>query len=282
MVAPSGPLTAERISDGIERLESWQLEIRPGKHLHDRHQELPYLAGTDEDRAADFMTAWTDPDVAAIWCGRGGYGAQRMVDLLDFDALRAAGRKHLIGFSDITDLHSRLGRELDQVTIHGPIATGVQLDDPVSAAAVRQLIFEQPAAGSRLLTGEALVGGRAQGRLFGGNVALISDDLGVEPAPSEPTIVIMEEVGEVAYRLDRKLTQLRRSGWFSQVSGIVLGDFTETDDRELIDVVLADRLGDLGIPVLHRAPVGHGDRNVAVPLGALVTLDADAGRLTLD
>jgi muramoyltetrapeptide carboxypeptidase len=281
LVAPAGPLATERIAWGIELLQSWGYVVRPGKHLGDRHPELGYLAGADQDRAADFMAAWTDPEVSAVWCARGGYGAQRMVDLLELDALRAAGPKHLIGFSDITTLHSRLGRELWQVTVHGPVGTGRQLADDPSARAVRSLLSERPAPGTTLITGEPLVDGWATGRLAGGNLALIADDLGVEPPPSEPTVVIMEDVGEQAFRLDRMLTQLRRSGWFTRVTGIVLGDFTESDDPDLVAAVLADRLTDLGIPVIRNAAFGHGDRNLALPLGAEVVLDADGGILRL-
>lgn len=281
LIAPSGPVSAEQVVHGLDRMRDWGFRPRPGRHLTDRHPVLGHLAGTDADRAADLMAAWTDPEVAAIWCARGGYGAQRMIDLLDPAALRRAGPKHLIGFSDITALHARLGRELDQITVHGPVATGRQLDDPASADSLRTLLSGRPGSGQLLLRAEPLVGGRAAGRLIGGNLALIADDLGIEPAPRTPSIVIIEDIGEEAYRVDRMLTRLRRSGWFSQVTGVVVGDFTGTDDPGQIAAVLADRLVDLGVPVLHRAPVGHGDRNLAVPLGAVVVLDADEATLRL-
>lgn len=275
-------MPADRIERGIARLEAeWGFTVRPGSHLHDRHGSLSYLAGDDHDRAADLTRAWTDPDVAAVWCARGGYGAQRMVDLLDYDAMRATGPKHLIGFSDITALHTRIGRELDQVTLHAPVGTGQQLTDRPSADAVRRLLTAEPEPGAELITGTALCPGTAEGRLIGGNLALLAGDLGIEPAPQVPSIVIIEDVAETGYRLDRMLTQLRRCGWFEAVTGVVLGDFTESGDSELIDAVLADRLGDLGVPMLHRAAFGHADRNLALPLGAAVTLDADAGSLQL-
>lgn len=258
-------------------LRSWRFDVRPGDHLGDHHPRLGYLAGADEDRAADFHAAWTDPDVTAVWCARGGYGAQRMVDLLDFAALRAAGPKHLIGFSDITALHGRIGRELGQITIHGPVGTGSQLNDGPSAAALRSLVSTKPAPGATLMTGSPLVPGSATGRLIGGNLALIAGDLGVEPLPDEPSVVIIEDVGEQGYRLDRMLTQLRRAGYFDNVVGLVLGDFTDTDDQELAAAVLADRLTDLGVPVLQHAAFGHASRNLALPLGAVVDLDATMG-----
>lgn len=281
LVAPSGPIPAERVTHGIELLRSWRFDVRPGAHLGDHHPRLGYLAGSDEDRAADFQAAWTDPDVAAVWCARGGYGAQRMVDLLDFDALRAAGPKHLIGFSDITALHARIGRELGQVTIHGPVGTGSQLDDGPSVAALRSLFSLEPAPGATLITGAGLVPGSATGRLIGGNLALIAGDLGVEPLPTEPSVVIIEDIGEQGYRLDRMLTQLRRAGFFREVVGVVLGDFTETDDEALVTEVLADRLADLGVPVLCQAAFGHAGRNLALPLGAVVDLDATEGVVRL-
>ena len=125
------------------------------------HDHLGYLAGDDRLRAADFVAAWTDPDTAAVWAARGGYGAQRMVDLLDFDLLRAAGPKHLVGFSDITALHSRLGRELGQVTVHGPVAGSVeQLSDEPTGRSLRQLIMDR--AGARVPCWSAGCGVRAR------------------------------------------------------------------------------------------------------------------------
>jgi muramoyltetrapeptide carboxypeptidase len=281
VVAPSGPLSPERIASGLDKLNSWGLSVVPGKHVHDHHRRLGYLAGDDADRADDLMTAWTDPGVSAIWCARGGYGAQRMIDLLDFDQLRAAGPKHLIGFSDITALHARIGRELDQVTIHGPTAASHQLDDPESFAGLQALAFATPEPGQKLITGDRLVPGTAGGRLIGGNLSLISDDLGVEPAPDEPVIALFEEVREECYRIDRMLTQLRRSGWFDMVVGIVLGQFSEADDSEQVQALLDDRLSGLGIPIMADVPVGHTDHNLALPLGAQVWLDADHGVLAL-
>ena len=103
----------------------------------------------DEDRAAELTAAWSNPDVDAVWTARGGYGAQRMIDLIDYDALRAAGPKHFLGFSDITALHERIGRELGQVTLHAPAVAAalVQLADPPTADSLRRLLFEDPDPG---------------------------------------------------------------------------------------------------------------------------------------
>lgn len=282
VIAPSGPCDAERLAAGSDVLRSWGLEVRYAPHTLELHPRLPYLAGEDALRASDLVAAWTDPETSAVWAARGGYGAQRMVDLVDYGALRAAGPKHFIGFSDITALHSRIGRELGQVTLHGPVAAGVgQLGDTATVDCVRALIMTSPEAGMSLCTGSSLVSGVATGRLVGGNLALVSSDLGIEPVPEVPSIVVLEDVGEDAYRVDRMLTQLLRAGWFANVIGIVIGDFTDTDETELIADVVADRLDDLGLPTLRGADVGHGDRNLTLPLGATVRLDCCGGTAAL-
>jgi muramoyltetrapeptide carboxypeptidase len=117
----------------------------------------------------------------------------------------------------------------------------------------------------------------AQGRLVGGNLSLVASDLGIEPISAEPRIAVFEDVAEDGYRIDRMLTQLLRAGWFDRVVGIVIGDFAESTEPTLIEHVVADRLDVLGVPILRGARVGHGARNLALPLGAQVRLDATAG-----
>ena len=231
-------------------------------------------------RAADFIAAWTDPDIAAVWAARGGYGAQRMLDLLDRDLLRAAGPKHLVGFSDITALHGRLGRELGQVTVHGPVAGSVeQLPDAETGCSAAAADHDRARAGAcRWPPGAASCPGGRPGRLWGGNLTLLASDVGIEPAPAEPVILVIEDVGEDGYRVDRMLTQLRRAGWLDRVRGVLVGDLG--DDR-LAPAVLRHCLADLGVPLVVDVPVGHGARNLALPLGAEVELEVDASLGTL-
>jgi muramoyltetrapeptide carboxypeptidase len=270
------------VTHGIAVAESWGLRVRVAPHVFSGHDRLGYLAAPDEARAAGLQQAWCDPDVRAVWAVRGGYGAQRMVDLLDGAAMRAAGRKHMIGFSDVTALHARLGRELDQVTIHGPgLASVDQLADPAVARALHALLFGELRPGSVLATGRpasspSTGSGHVAGRLAGGNLSLLAADVGIELAPSEPTILLLEDVNEPAYRIDRMLTQLLRSGRFENVVGVVVGDLGVPDDT-----LLLDRLGPLGVPILAGLDVGHGSRNLALPLGADVRLDVTPGGGTL-
>jgi muramoyltetrapeptide carboxypeptidase len=278
VVAPAGPVDEARLEVGVAILESWGLVVELGDHVRAADGRLSYLAGTDAQRASDFAAAWTHPEVDAVWAARGGYGSQRMVDRLDWDLLRAAGPRHLVGFSDVTALHGRLGRELAQVTVHGPgVASVAQLRDSPTAASVHRLVMGDLNPGVVLAEGRPLVPGNAAGRLWGGNLSLLAADVGVEPPPTDTTILLLEEVAEPAYRTDRYLTQLLRAGRLDRVRGVLVGDVGAGASA------VADRLGDRGIPVVVDAPVGHGDRNLALPLGAQVRLDASGstGTLTL-
>ena len=278
VVAPAGPVDAARLVAGVEILRSWGLSVELGEQVLTVADRLSYLAGTDAQRAADFTAAWTDPEVAAVWAARGGYGSQRMVDRLDWSRLRVAGPKHLVGFSDVTSLHGRLGRELGQVTVHGPgVGSVAQLRDPPTAESTRRMVMGVPVPGRVLAEGRTLVPGDATGRLWGGNLTLLAGDVGVEQAPVEDGVLVVEEVAEPAYRIDRLLSHLRRAGWLDRVRGVLVGDVGAGG------AAVADRLGDRGVPVVVDAPVGHGARNLALPLGAHVRLDAAGatGTLTL-
>lgn len=282
VVAPCGPVRAERLEQGTEVLRSLGLVIKAGPNTATVHDRLGYLSAGDRERADELTAAWTDPEVDAVWAARGGYGAQRMVDLVDFPALRAAGPKHFLGFSDVTALHARIGRELDQITIHAPAAATVaQLSDQPTVERVRRLLFEPAQPGAEVCSGESVVPGTGRGMLIGGNLALIASSVGVDPAPDRPSILFIEDVGEECYRVDRMITQLLRSGWLSKITGVVLGHFTETDDEDLLGRVFADRLGGLGIPVISGIPTGHAKRNLALPLGAEMELSADHERGSL-
>ena len=283
VVAPAGPVPVERLEAGLEVLRSWGLDVREMPHVRGRRQDLPHLAAADATRAADLMAAWTDHDVAAVVAARGGYGTQRVLDLLEWDGLAAAGPKVLLGFSDVTALHQAFGRRLGLSTLHGPVATSLGGGDEASREHLHRMLFEPESAVD--LTpepGAGLVGGRAEGVLLGGNVAVLAAEVGTPTAqPAAECIAVLEDVGEDLYRLDRLLTQLLRSGWFDDVRGIVLGGFAGCGSDDSLRRLFEDRLAPLGVPTLLGAPFGHADRNLAVPFGVPAALDADAGTLTL-
>ena len=283
VTAPAGPVQAAQLDAGVAVLQSWGLEVRLMEHVLGQHQQLSYLSGDDSSRAADFMRAWCDPEVTAVFCARGGYGVQRMLGLLDWDALAAAGPKVLVGFSDVTALQQAISARLGLSTIHGPVVTSLGAGDEPAREHLRALLFE-PSAGTSLTPSPvpALAGGRAEGVLVGGNLALLAADLGTPRAHSAfGSIAVLEDVSEELYRVDRLLTQLLRAGWFDGVRGIAFGQFTNCGFAKSLRYLVGDRLGPLGVPMLWDLPIGHVDRNLAFPVGVAAALDADAGTLVL-
>lgn len=283
VVAPAGPVPPERLDAGVAVLASWGLDVRLAAHARGTDERFGYLAADDATRAADLTDAWCDPDVRAVFCARGGYGIQRMVDLLDWESLAGAGPKVLVGFSDVTALHQAFAARLGLSTIHGPVVSSLGRDDEESREHLRGLLFD-PRPGTSLTPapGLPLVPGRAEGVLVGGNLALLAAEVGTRNSlRAAESIAVLEEIGEEQYRLDRLFTQLLRTGWFDGVRGIVLGDFTDCASAEAVQDLVMDRLAPLGVPMLFGAPVGHEPRNLAFPLGVPATLDADAGTLVL-
>jgi muramoyltetrapeptide carboxypeptidase len=281
VVAPSGPCDPDYLASGCDRLRAFGLVVTVGDHARDRHR---YLAGTDADRAADLAEAWCDPDTRAVICARGGYGALRVLPLIDWDVLAAAGPKLLHGSSDITVLHAAFGARLGLATSFGPMPAnsllGGEHPDRESLDHLRRALFEPEDV--RLLTGtHHLVAGSARGPLVGGNLSLLAASLATPWAlPAEGGIVLLEDVGEASYRVDRLLTQLLQAGWFDGAAGIVLGAWDGCGDD--VEDTVAERLEPLGIPILAGVPVGHGRPQLTVPLGVPATLDADRCELVVD
>ena len=210
VVAPSGPVVEQRLWAGLDVLRGWGLDPVTTAQVTERDPEFRYLAGEDEKRARDFQDAWCDPRVEAVMCARGGYGAQRMIDLLDWDALRAAGPKVFIGYSDATVLHEAFAARLGLSTLYGPMAATLSfLTDTATQESLRTTLFEPEAALTLGLPGAgALVPGRARGVTFGGCLSLLAADLATPGArpPAEGGLLLLEDIGEQDYRLDRTLS----------------------------------------------------------------------------
>jgi muramoyltetrapeptide carboxypeptidase len=280
LVSPSGPVPPDRVEHAVAVLTSWGLKAHVYPHVFKR---FGFLGGTDEERATDLNAALNDPQMRGVWCTRGGYGVQRIVDRLDVEAIRT-DPKLIVGFSDITALHLALWRRTRLATIHGPVAA--QLDKGPSSltalGAYHAIMTPEPIrieADRAELTYPVRVAGRASGPLIGGNLSLVAATLGTPDWPDMTgAVLLIEDVNEEPYRVDRMLTQLLRSGALKDVAGVAVGQFT--DCGEVADV-LAERLGGLGVPVLGGLPVGHGEQHVAVPLGTHAELDADAGVLVI-
>jgi muramoyltetrapeptide carboxypeptidase len=275
---------------GVAGLEAWGLRVRLGDHVNDRHG---YMAGREEDRLADLHAMLADPEVAAIVCLQGGYGTPRLIPLLDEAAFRA-NPKALCGFSDLTTLHLAQQRWGNVISFYSNGAIGVGAPDVTdfSKASLKRALFSAEPYGPIAPNPDdpyvrTIVGGRATGRLTGGCAGLLSTAIGTRLQPDfRDRIVVLEEIENEAYIHDGILTHLRNAGLFEGAAGIVVGDVRakwsgqigELSMEDIVEEVLAP----LGLPLIFGLPIGHGKHHATVPLGALATLDADAGTLVVD
>lgn len=294
VIAPAGRVDAAGLERGLAELRSWGLEPVPGAHLLASHG---YLAGTDAQRAADLLWAFRDPAIAGVICARGGYGCLRLLPHLDWGVIRA-NPKAFAGFSDITTLHQAFWKEAGLVTFHGPM---VSVAEPggmpaYNAAGLRAALMGQAYPGPVPLPEGApdapglqtLVGGRARGRLLGGNLELVTRSIGTPwQLDTRGAILVLEDVDEAPYRVDRMLMQLRLAGLLDGVAGIVFGDsptcLVHPEGRPSLTLfeVLGELLAPLGVPLLYGFPCGHSRYRATLPLGCLAELDAGAGTLTV-
>ena len=284
LVSPAGPTSPDRVACGVALLESWGLRVAVAPHAYARSG---FYAGSDAQRLADLNAALADPAVRGVVCTRGGYGAQRIVDRLDMAAVRA-DPKVVVGFSDITALQLALWRGARLATVHGPGAAWLdRRTGPPSVESLRAAVMSgEPVVLARdpaEETAVVAVPGTASGILLGGNLCLVAASIGTQDMPDlSGAILLLEDIDEPPYKVDRMLTQLRRTGVLRGLAGVALGQFTNCADGWPVRVtdVLADRLGDLGVPVLGGLRVGHGPGQLSVPLGVPARLDAAAGTLT--
>ena len=280
LVAPSGILPDRaQVELAIENARSLGWIPVLGENVSELHG---YLAGTDEQRAADLNKALRDETIDAIWCVRGGYGAMRLLRDIDFAALKANPRP-LIGFSDITALHAAIHSECGIVSFHGPTARGELTEfsrDSLLRAVEAQVDPCGEAASARVLRP-----GKARGRLAGGNLALIASLMGTPwSVDFDGAILIIEDIDEAVYRVDRMMRQLLLAGALGQCAAIVAGDFRppagETSEgNRSVDEVIAEAAEEAGIPCLAGAPFGHIDDQWTIPLGAVAELDTEARSL---
>ena len=288
LVSPASAPDEGWLTESIAILESWGLVAEVAPHAMD---SLGFMAGADRDRLADLNDAFADPDVRAIVTTRGGAGACRIVDDIDFAAV-IADPKPLVGFSDITYLHLSLLHRCSLTSIHGCLA------GPTARATVRQLLMttepltlhRDPATASVALE----VPGRATGRVIGGNLLAMATSVGVRLPDLSGAILFLEDHRAVGLgTLDRQLTQLVASGSLDGIAGIALGSFECSRDYGdvggwTVPDIVQHHLGALGVPVLGGLFAGHNLRNAdgeddqsALPLGTEATLDTEAGTLSV-
>ena len=276
VIAPASSFDRASFESGLALIGArYEVHYRPG--IFERHR---YLAGSDSRRLEELTDALLDPAIRGVFCARGGYGATRLLARLA--AVRSAAPKPLVGFSDITALHLWL-QSRGVVSIHGPVLTQL---GRLPAETLQRLfhLLESSAPPPALSASDTYVPGVAEGPLLGGTLSVVTRLLGTPYMPSlEGAILLLEDVGERPYRLDRMWTHLELAGVLGQVRGIALGSFTNCEEKDA-DYSAADLLRELaeasGLPCAAGFPIGHGAANEPVPLGARVRLDAGARSLT--
>ncbi len=288
IVAPSGPVLRRYVLAGAKVLRESGYRPVLARHLYDRRG---HLAGSDQARADDLNRMLRDPDIRCVLMARGGYGAMRIAEDVDWAAMRR-DPKIFAGYSDATFLHLGFQARSGVRTLHGPNLHGLGfrrrgeirrwlawLSNPRPAAGIRELAVPRRLAGHR---------SQVTGPVLGGNLALVHHASGTAFIPSfRGAIVFFEEVNEPPYKIDAMLAHLHLAGALRGIRGLALGSFIhcipKPKHKELeLGQVLRDHLGQLGVPVLGGMQAGHGRRNWALPLGARATLDPRRGRLIFE
>jgi muramoyltetrapeptide carboxypeptidase len=278
VVSPAGWLTDERLDAVQGRLLAQGLRVRIAPESSSRSGAL---AGSDEERRRAFARALADERVGVLLCACGGYGSPRIADQIPL----AGEGKLLIGYSDTSDLLLKFSRGGGALALHGPMA--VDFADPEKKAAIEGLIgfLKGEDSGPRALGDlnrdlRVLRPGRAFGRLVASNLTLLETALGTSSWPDlSGAILLVEDVGEALYAVDRTFTHLKRAGALEHLSALCLGDFTQMEQGRTpfgksVEEIALEVTASLGIPVVAGFPVGHGARNVIVPLGVAAALEA--------
>lgn len=296
IIAPASGAEPEKFDAAVAMLEAMSYKVKVGKYARG---DNGIFSGTDKERLHDLMWAFTNHDVDAIWCIRGGDGAPRLLPGIDFDVIKR-NPKIFVGYSDITSLHVAISQATGLVTFHGPGASSTFSDytkkscfDLLTGAATPYKIEladgnREKGKSSPLFKTETIKKGICRGRLIGGNLSLLSALAGTPYALRDlkGKILFIEDVNERPYRIDRMLTQLRQSADLKNLTGVALGIFDGCEPpagrwSQTVQDVVRDRLGDLGVPVVYGLSFGHIRDQCTFPVGIEAELDADAATLTL-
>ena len=287
IVAPSGVLKNYNayILKAKELLKSWELEVVIGENVFN---DNGHFAGTDNQRSADFQLALDDKAIKAIWCARGGYGAMRVIDNLNFEKYKE-NPKWIIGYSDITAIHNDLHNNKSE-SIHGIMCKSLEkidIDNNESISLLKKTLFGEKL--SYTIEGNNYnIEGNSNGQLIGGNLTLLHCLLGSESSiDTDGKILFIEDLGEYLYHIDRMLISLKRSGYFDNCKGLIVGDFTDMRKnttpfgRNLKELIL-DIVREYDFPVSFGFPAGHGEKNYPMILGREINLEVSKQQSTIN
>ena len=275
IVVPARKVDEQLLRKGCEIIESWGLTVRFGAHCFKKHTR--YLAATDEERLSDFQSMIDDPAIDAIFCARGGYGTTRILDQINFETLTTKP-KWIVGFSDITALHLRL-HQLGFESIHGSMPTQFSnLAYAKSVDSVKEILFNPGQTVISVQANNSNQLGVGKGYVIGGNLSLLVDSLGTPTEiNTKGKILVVEEVDERLYKIDRMFTQLKRSGKLTDLAGLIVGHFSEMSDTELpfgqtFEEIILDKVAGQSFPVAFGFPIGHEAPNMTWRHGAFGSL----------
>jgi muramoyltetrapeptide carboxypeptidase len=285
LVSPAGPVqNEENFMSGVSLLKEMGFQVKfPRTPLV---SDVGYLAGQDWERAEEFHELWADSETKALLCVRGGYGSLRIIDSLDMKLIRQRP-KILIGFSDISILLNTIFKETGLVTFHGPVLTTLAHCGQQSVQLFYETLTGRAPKRVKPARLEVLAGGRARGRLLGGNLTTLVHLIGTPYEMTwDDTILFLEDTGEIPYRIDRMLTHLKLADRFDRLKGLILGTFTSDTAgncpeyyTDPIWTRVLELMEEKNIPIWANFPVGHGPDNYILPMGIDVEMDSDKGTL---
>lgn len=287
LVCPSGYMSADKTAECIRVLqEEWGYRVKTGKTIGG--DSLTYFSGTDEERLADFQQMLDDDEVKAVLCGRGGYGFTRIIDRIDFKKFKKQP-KWLIGFSDITLLHSHVYSNYYISTLHAPMAAAFN-DAGYINRFVQSLknALEGKKAKYDCPPHEFNRKGEAVGELVGGNLSLLAHAIGTDSdLKTRGRILFLEDIGEYSYNIDRMLYQLKRSGKLKNLAGLIIGGFTEIKDTtrpfgQSVYELVRDVISEYDYPVCFDFPVSHSKENYALKIGVGYKLKVAKNKVILE
>lgn len=273
LVSTARKITSDKIIPAIHLLEKWGLNVIIGETIGSEENQF---AGSDEKRIADFQQMLDNPKVKAIWCARGGYGTVRLIDKLDFSAFKKHP-KWVVGYSDITVLHSHI-HNFGIETLHATMPINIENNSPQALESLKKCLFgknlsyEIPADEKNIL-------GNASGELVGGNLSVLYSLLGSNSSiKTADKILLIEDLDEYLYHIDRMLMNLKRNGYFENLKGLIVGGLTNMHDNEIpfgktAEEIILDIVSEYNFPVVFNFPAGHLDDNRAMILGRRVTLE---------
>ncbi|MBI3611021.1 MAG: LD-carboxypeptidase [Nitrospirae bacterium] len=285
VVAPAGSVDSTDLARGVDRLKGMGFRAVLGESVT---RQFRYLSGSDRERAADLNRMFSDPEIAAIVCARGGYGTARIIPYLDDNAI-AQHPKILVGSSDVTLLLNHLRQRFGLVTFHGPMVAPNFGKQPSALTDTwfRKILVEARGEGPIAVDGaKGLRGGQAQGPLVGGCLTMLCSTLGTPyEIQTDESILLLEDIDEAPYRVDRMLTQLKAASKFKKVRGVIFGKMPgcqpPSHSRYVLEDVIGDVLADQTFPIVYGFPTGHGGEQVTLPLGIPVRINGNAATVTL-